>query len=518
MGEPGVSATASSQIAGRYILHGEIASGGMATVFLGRFLGDAGFSRIVAIKRLHEHLAKDPAFVAMFLDEARLAARIRHPNVVPTIDVCFAHNNLMLVMEYIHGESLSRISRGLRESGERIPLPIVAAILSGVLQGLHAAHEATDEREIPLRIVHRDVSPQNVLVGADGVARVVDFGVAKAVNRLQTTRGDELKGKLAYFAPEQVEGTGVDRRTDVCAAAILLWEALTLQRLYRGENEGEILGKVVKGCQVPPSHAAPGTPADLDRVVMRGLAVRKEDRFQTAAEMADAIEECVPVATNKAVSTWIGRVAAEVLSERAERISRLESGMVMSVPEVIVPIDVASASRPSLSTVARSSRRPALRTEGKYRSLFVAVPVVAVAIAGVVAVVAFHRFGSGAGTPLPASSDPPAEAPRLPSSAEAKPQEGAASPTAMTATAELPTAPSAAPASIAARAISAPEGLPFAAGVTVRNLAPKAEGSPPTGMASTPAPLPPSPQRIVHCNPPYWLDEQGNKIYKRECM
>src|SRR5689334_18826919 len=159
----------------------------MATVHLGRLLGPVGFSRTVAIKRLHSQFASDPTFVSMFVDEARLAARIRHPNVVPTLDVATLGGELLLVMEYVPGESLSGLMRTVFEAGERIPPPVTAAIVCGVLEGLHAAHEARTEDGEPLDIVHRDVSPSNVLVGTDGIARVLDFGIAKAAFRVQTT-------------------------------------------------------------------------------------------------------------------------------------------------------------------------------------------------------------------------------------------------------------------------------------------------------------------------------------------
>ncbi|HEX7603641.1 MAG TPA: serine/threonine-protein kinase, partial [Polyangiaceae bacterium] len=179
MGEPVIQL-------GRYALHAEIAAGGMATVYLGRLHGAVGFGRTVAIKRLHPHLAKDPEFVSMFLDEAHLAARVQHPNVVPTLDVVTSDRELFLVLEYVRGESFSALIRAARAAGQTLPIPVVVAVVVGLLNGLHAAHEATDEQGKPLGIVHRDVSPQNVLVGADGVARVLDFGVAKAATRLQT--------------------------------------------------------------------------------------------------------------------------------------------------------------------------------------------------------------------------------------------------------------------------------------------------------------------------------------------
>ncbi len=172
----------------RYRIGEAIASGGMATVHLGRLVGPAGFSRTVAIKRLHAYLAAEsPEFVERFVDEARIASRVRHANVVPTLDVIAKDEELLLVLDYVHGESLARVRKMALELGERIPPRIASAIVVGVLRGLHAAHEATSTRGTPLDIVHRDVSPQNVLVGVDGVARVLDFGIAKAAGRVHET-------------------------------------------------------------------------------------------------------------------------------------------------------------------------------------------------------------------------------------------------------------------------------------------------------------------------------------------
>jgi serine/threonine protein kinase len=183
----------SPRIIGRYALHGEIAAGGMATVHLGRLVGSGGVSRLVAIKRLHAQFAKDPEFVTMFLDEGRLSVRIHHPNVVSVLDFIATDGELFLVMEYVQGEALSSLVKVLRKREEPIPEKITSSIVVGLLQGLHAAHCATNERGHPLSIVHRDVSPQNVLVSVDGVARVLDFGVAKAAGRLQTTREGHIK-------------------------------------------------------------------------------------------------------------------------------------------------------------------------------------------------------------------------------------------------------------------------------------------------------------------------------------
>jgi len=223
---------------GRYVLHEEVASGGMASVHLGRVLGDAGFARTVAIKRLHPHVSATPGAVERFMDEANVTSRLRHRSIVSTLDVVRDEGELYLVMEYVHGAALSLLADRAREGSAPIPLPIVSAIVADVLSGLHSAHEAIDESGTPLAIVHRDVSPHNVLVGTDGTSRVLDFGIAKASVRVQTTQQDQLKGKLRYMAPEQVLDAELDARTDQFAAGIVLWELLTGRRLFDGTSEG----------------------------------------------------------------------------------------------------------------------------------------------------------------------------------------------------------------------------------------------------------------------------------------
>jgi serine/threonine-protein kinase len=319
----------------------------MATVHLGRLLGPVGFSRTVAIKRLHAQFAADPEFVSMFLDEARLAARIRHPNVVPTLDVVATGGELFLVMEYVPGESIARLARTLREHHQTLPTRILSAIMAGVLHGLHAAHEAKDERGIPLGIVHRDMSPQNVLVGTDGVARVLDFGVAKAAGRMQTTREGQIKGKLSYMPPEQLRGAQVGRQSDIYAAGVMLWELITGQRLFAGDNEGAIVAKILDGNVEAPSlvlmrgmsrhqtlndNALRGLET-LDATVLRALAMNPEDRFKTAREMAQEIERKLVPATGSEVADWVEHIASEVLTTRATMVAEIESSTSMSAAE-----------------------------------------------------------------------------------------------------------------------------------------------------------------------------------------
>ena len=296
---------------GRYELLRPIASGGMARVYLGRVAADvAGFERLVAIKVMHSHLADSTDAVAMFMDEARLAARIRHPNVVATLDIVQEAAAPFLVMEFIEGPSLHRILRLMHRRKERMPLDVTARIFADTLTGLHAAHELRGADGAPMNLVHRDVSPQNVLVGCDGVSRITDFGVARAEMRITETRAGQLKGKLRYMPPEQVRGKGTDRRTDVYAAAVVLWEALVGRRMFSASNEAELVLKVIQGVEQSPRQVNPAVPEALDAVCMKALALDPDGRYPTAAAFAEAIESAtmaaqVPVASTRRIAGFL---------------------------------------------------------------------------------------------------------------------------------------------------------------------------------------------------------------------
>jgi serine/threonine protein kinase len=313
---------------GRYQLYGELAAGGMATVHFGRLSGPVGFSRTVAIKRLHPQFAKDPEFVTMFLDEARLCGRIRHPNVVPTLDVVSMDGEIFIVMEYVPGEALSKLLKTTWQQERAVPPRVAASILSSVLHGLHAAHVTKDEHGRQLGIVHRDVSPQNVLVGSDGAARVLDFGVAKATGRMQTTRDGQVKGKIAYMPPEQLTGGKVSLQSDVYAAGVVLWETLAGRRLFDGETEAIVLVRAIEGRIEPPSAFNPSITPEIDAVVMRGLARDPTERYATAREFAIAIEQTIGIASPSEVGEWVDSVAHAELSRRAARIAEIESASV----------------------------------------------------------------------------------------------------------------------------------------------------------------------------------------------
>jgi serine/threonine protein kinase len=336
---------------GRYAVHDEIASGGMATVHLGTILGPFGFTRTVAIKRLHAALSRDPEFVAMFLDEARLASRIRHPNVVPVLDVYAEEGELSLVMEYIDGESLARLLRLMSENGAHVPVGIAVSVVCSVLHGLHAAHEAHDEEGHPLGLVHRDVSPQNVIVGADGIPRVIDFGIAKAAGRSNVSREGQLKGKMPYMAPEQIQGGTVNARTDVYGASVLLWELLVGQRLFQADSEANIMSLVLTRPVQAPSMARPELPPGLDAITLRGLDRTQEKRFESTREMALELEKSFRLASAAEIGEWVQTVGGASLAEKRTKVQRLERESVRHLP-----VDPRDSRYPDVSAPSASNK------------------------------------------------------------------------------------------------------------------------------------------------------------------
>jgi serine/threonine protein kinase len=309
----------------RFELVAELASGGMATVYLARLGGVGGFQRFVAIKRLHPHLARDNEFIEMFLDEARLAARIHHPNVVPILEIGESPEGYYLVMEYIEGDTLGRILARSAQSQERVPSPIGVRMVLDALAGLHAAHELKDDDGKALEIVHRDVSPQNILVGVDGSARITDFGVARAASRLSTTRSGQLKGKLAYMSPEQAKAQAtVDRRADIFAMGTVLWEVLACKRLFKGDGDADTLNRVLHEPIPSLRSVAPHVPAALESVVMKALERERDRRYATAAEFADALERVARVvgtlAAPREVATYIEFVIGTEISQQREAV------------------------------------------------------------------------------------------------------------------------------------------------------------------------------------------------------
>jgi eukaryotic-like serine/threonine-protein kinase len=329
-------------ILGRYTLCGEIAAGGMAAVYFARMEGTGGFAKSVAVKRLHPQFATDPDFRTMILDEARLAARIRHPNVVSPIDVIDMEDEVLLAMEYVHGQALSRLIRASVAKGEKVPLAICASIMAGMLHGLHAAHEAKDDRGAPLGIVHRDISPHNVIVGADGITRVIDFGIAKAKTSSEATQAGIVKGKLPYLAPEQLDGRQATIETDIYAASLVFWETLVGRRLFEADYDHAIVALILRGRVDPPSLFV-DVPKEIDAIVLKGVARDPHARFSSAREMALAIEHVAGLANPSTVGAWVERLAADDLRKRAAKLARLEA--LPSIPENELSVSLSTSHR-----------------------------------------------------------------------------------------------------------------------------------------------------------------------------
>ncbi len=281
--------TAPRRRLGRYELIAEIAAGGMGIVCLARSVGVGGFRRLFAIKVMHPHLVRDQQFVGMLLDEAQLAARIHHPNVVATVDICTVDDCYFVVMDYVDGFQLLNVLEN-PAIGRHDRIRVVNRILLDAMSGLEAAHTLKGDDESPLNLVHRDVSPQNILIGLDGIGRLTDFGIALAASRISSSRPGTIKGKPAYMAPEQARAANVDRRADLWAIGVILWEMLAGQRLFVGDTEAATVLKVIDSPIEPPRTRAPDVPPALEAVCMRALERDPNRRYATARQMAAELE------------------------------------------------------------------------------------------------------------------------------------------------------------------------------------------------------------------------------------
>jgi serine/threonine-protein kinase len=285
---------------GRYQLIQRLASGGMASVYLARAAGPAGFEKVVALKRIHPHLADDQTFVDMFLDEARIASRIDHANVCSVFDFGEADGAYYIAMEFLAGEPFSHVAKAMGGSAAHLKDPrrahFVAKMVADACEGLHAAHELRSRDGELLNVVHRDISPQNLFLTHDGVVKVVDFGIASAADRLHHTQGAEVKGKFSYMAPEQArgaKGAALDRRADVFALGIVLWELLALKRLFRRDSSAETLMALIHDPIPAPSSQRPGLIADFDAIALKALARNPDERYPSAREVGRELGKAI---------------------------------------------------------------------------------------------------------------------------------------------------------------------------------------------------------------------------------
>jgi len=338
---------------GRYEIVGGLGHGGMATVYLARTAGESGFHRLFAIKVLHPHLSEDTAFVTMLLDEARIAARLHHPNVVPIVDLGVQDGLHYVVMEYVEGCSMFAL---LAKSRDARPPRLIVPLLLDALAGLHAAHELRGDDDEPLQLVHRDVSPQNVLVGVEGIGRLTDFGVARAEARINTTRPghSQIKGKVGFLSPEQLRGQPIDRRSDVFSAGVMLWSALTGKRLFHDPASDAATMTKTLTMEVPkPSTVGLRPPVAFDDVCLRALERDPNKRFATALEMEDALRAAATAAgmlgTRQELAEWMTKSFGDELAARRA-----------AVRKATVPQDRVSASDVSSAAVSGMRMMPAV--------------------------------------------------------------------------------------------------------------------------------------------------------------
>jgi serine/threonine protein kinase len=455
--DPGVG----RQRVDRYELMGEIASGGMATVYLARLTGMGGFQRFVAMKRLHPHLANEKEFVEMFLDEARIAARIHHPNVVPILEVGASQVGYYLVMEYIEGDTLARMLARAASSGKKLPVSIALRVAIDMLSGLHAAHELHDDQNLPVNLVHRDVSPQNVLVGQDGIARITDFGVARAASRLTATRVGQLKGKIAYMAPEQAAGSEeLDRRADVFSSGIVIWEALAQKRLFKAENEAATLSRVITEPVPLLFQIAPQVSKEVSGVVMRALDRDRDKRFPNSAAFADALEAAAAlkdrVATPRELAAYVNEVMGQEIAQQRDNVrtwlahSEPTGSAVPELPSGILPsssVSAAAISIPGYVEASHSGLSGSLSTVQQPQRSRVPLVLGALLLVGLLGAGGFmltrQARSVGASAASPAAETKPAPAP-APSPAAPDPAAAAAAAAAASAAALPPPTPASA--------------------------------------------------------------------------
>lgn len=290
----------------------------MAELYLARAIGISGFEKLVALKCILPQYATNEEFIAMFLDEARIAGTLSHPNIGHVYEVGEVGESYYFAMEFVHGENAASLYRRSQRRNEEIPLEHCLSVAIGICAGLHYAHEKTDEDGELLGIVHRDVSPSNILITYDGSVKVVDFGVAKAASQEHSTQRGALKGKITYMSPEQCRGTDIDRRSDIFSIGVVLYQLSTGERLFRTETQAGTITQILRGVVPPPESKRPDYPKALSRIVMRALAVDKDERYETAEQMQIELEEFARDQKLRVSSVALGRYMRDLFSDKLE--------------------------------------------------------------------------------------------------------------------------------------------------------------------------------------------------------
>lgn len=359
---------------GKYTLIDRIAVGGMAEIFLARQAGLEGFEKTIVIKRIRPHLSKQPNFVKMFLNEAKLAAQLNHPNIVQIYDLGKIGESYFIAMEYIFGRDMRRIIPKADALG--IPFPMVYAlkIASSVCEGLYYAHARTDLYGNALNIVHRDVTPENIFVSFDGTVKVLDFGIAKAANQIEQTRAGEIKGKLSYMSPEQCMGKQLDNRSDIFSLGVVLYEWLTGFKLFTGDSEVAILKSITEGKIYAPSYFKADIPEGVEAILMKALEKDREKRYQTAWEMQYDLDQFLSqyefTPSNIHLSNFLKQLFNDELEEEKDRLNHFRQAAAAAGPEEIIEEaeEIVSVIE-SISELAEMDAAPPRKNGGPEKSL-----------------------------------------------------------------------------------------------------------------------------------------------------
>jgi len=497
---------------GRYRIVLPLGQGGTADVYLAVAVGPSGFHKLVVLKALRKCFSDDPDFRAMFLSEARLAARLHHPNIVQTNEVIEVDGVPTLVMEYLDGQPLSQVIVRGRQGGFSLAMQL--RVLVDALAGLHRAHELTDFDGTPQSVVHRDVSPHNLFVTVEGQAKVLDFGIAKLERSMVETEVGTVKGKLRYMAPEQIAGAKVDRRADIYAAGVVLWEAVVGERMWRNCPEDEIRARVRAGDVPMPATVRPDVSPSLDRICRKALALRPDDRYATAQELADDIERALHdiengvAVTHRDIGATVARLFADVRAETKMAIERKLGRASLTA----IPIFTEPARTPSAGTLATAAGEapaapaPADAPRPRRRRVLLGVTGGAAIAAFVLALVAWQSgvLSRGAAREAVALPAPPPPA-SLDVARIAKPSTPVPVATPAERRAVAP------PAALAGRADR--DGRPRSA----RTASKRAE-SPAVADVPVAAPAAEAPAPAADCTPPFFVDADGIKRFRPECM
>ncbi|MGV3619917.1 MAG: serine/threonine protein kinase [Archangium sp.] len=337
-----------NQSFGNYQLVKKLATGGMAEVWLAKQTGIEGFNRHVVVKRILPHLAEDPEFVQMFLNEAKIASRFNHPNIAQIYDLGEKDGQYFIAMEFIHGEDLGRVMRRAWSTGQWVARHIALRIVADSCQGLYYAHTRNDEQGRPLRVVHRDISPQNILISFDGAVKVVDFGIAKASDQVSMTKSGAIKGKFAYMAPEQAAGKPLDARSDVFALGLVLYELVTGVRPLKRDSELATLQAALE-CKIDPPSAVAEVPVELDEIVMRALAKAPDDRYTDAREFQRSLEQFLLHSKELSTSAEVSELMAALFADRLGEEARLGAPNPSTESSTSNPIPPSYSGAPSVT-------------------------------------------------------------------------------------------------------------------------------------------------------------------------